>query len=253
VFLVAFGGLLAWSPWSEPEDATALPTNTVPPTTTPADPSAPRLVPPTPPGGGSDGSPDSQGGLLPDGALEDLLGGLGLEDLLQGSGLEDLLQGSGLEDLLGQLDPQDLLGDLNLEDLAGGEDGSGGGPFSGLPLPGREPATALFTVRDLPAGITEVGQSLSASGGTTRQVVTVAGREGRITIRGTVGDAVDTDVATRPGDDVTIDGWDGKLDESSLRIVVTWVEDDVLLELIAPVGVGRETALDIADGVETSR
>jgi len=263
VFLIALAGLFAWSPWNAAADETAAESVLTPNPTEQQSPQSVPSAPSVPPGGST--SPQGDGSL-PDGGLEDLLGGTDLEDLLQGSGLEDLLQGSRLEDLLQGSGLEDLLGDLNLDDLLGsldpedllgpGENGTGenGGadPFSGLPLPNREPVTALFFMGDLPDGITEVGQSLTASSGTTRQVITVAGAEGRITIRGTAGEAIDTDVASLPGEDVDIDGWDGKLDISSLRIVVTWVEDSVMLELIAPVSFGSETVIEIAESVEVT-
>ncbi len=191
----------------------------------------------------------------------DLFGGEGLDDLFGGQGLEDLLGGMGLEDLLGgvPLNPdlngmlEDLFGGLDLPfDLTDPDGPLGGlpdGMFDGLTTPTSE---ALFVLRDLANEYSETGTSVTSSGATSRQVTTLTSPDGRITVRGTMGGAADGILEGAEGDVVTIDGNLGRIDVSSLRIIVTWIEDGIALELIAPLATGRDEALRIAEGVEVT-
>jgi S1-C subfamily serine protease len=172
------------------------------------------------------GSEDPDDGLLE--PFADLFG-----DELPSDDLEQLLR-----DLLGNLpfglsDPFSLAPD-DLADLFSGTD------------------QALFSVPDLPRGYTSSSTTISASGSVARQVTTVDGPSGTVTIRGTAGSAAGDIVGSADGDVVTIDGSLGKVEVTGSRISVVWKEGDIAVEVIAPSEVGRETALLIAANVEVA-
>lgn len=176
--------------------------------------------------------------------LGDLFGGLDpLGDLFGGSNPFDL--GGDLEGML-----DDLLGSLGLPfDLSD--------PFSGdlfdqlIPqMPGGQTADALFTIGVLPAGYGQTGQSVTMSDGVARQVTTLTGPGGSVTVRGTAGESAAAILDAAPGEVATIDGQLGKVDVGSSRITITWVDGDTAVEVIAPAAVGEGDAIAIAESVE---
>jgi len=187
--------------------------------------------------------PDLLGGIL--GSPQDPLGGLDPQKLLDG-----LLNGNG-----NGLDPQDLLGALppELQDLLRGLGGPGslgdaGGPGGAPATPGR-----LVTPGRLPDGYRETASSTTVAGGTTRQVITLDGPAGTVTIRATAGPQADSILSLASGDPVDVAGASGTLDTGPRRILLTFeARPGLAVEIIAPSGVGADAVLLIADHLEFS-
>lgn len=194
--------------------------------------------------GAEDGPAAAPEPQAPSDPLGDLFGGLDpLGDLFGGDPFDGL--GGDLDGLL-----EDLLGSLGLPfDLTD--------PFSGdlfdqlIPqMPGGQTADALFTLGALPGGYGQTGQSVTMNDGVARQVTTLAGPGGSVTVRGTAGESAAAILDAAPGEVATIDGQLGKVDVGTSRITITWVEGDTAVEVIAPAAVGEGDALAIAESVE---
>jgi hypothetical protein len=166
----------------------------------------------------------------------DLFGGLGLIS-------------EGFEDLLGDLDQlgQDLDG-LGLDGL--GLDSLG---LDGLGLDGLGGGGAtLFELGDLPPGYGATGERLSTTNDITTQVSTIVGPHGTVTVRGTAGGEATASLERADGDVTTVRGQLGKIDTTSSRLTVRWVERGVFFEALAPAAVGSEDLLSIIEAMEVT-
>jgi len=162
------------------------------------------------------------GGALDDQMLNDLLGGM-LDGVLPPEA-QDLLDGLGGLDGLGDLGG--LLG--------------GAGPSL------VEPGT-------LPDGYRVGDTSSTQSGDTAQQVTVVEGPEGTVTVRATAGPSVGTILDGAVGDVVTVRDRLGKIDVGENAIRLVWSErDDLAIEIIGPADLGRDTVLEIAEGLEVT-
>ena len=162
----------------------------------------------------------------------ELLGDLGLLP----DGFEDLM--NGIDELGQDLDSlgQDLEG-LGLDGL--GLDGLGGGS-----------ADTLFELGDLPSGFAESGDQLYTTNDVTTQVATITGPDGSVTVRATAGAESANALENAAGDVTSVRGQLGKIDETSSRVAVRWVERGVLFEALAPAAVGSEHLLEIVEAME---
>lgn len=202
------------------------------------------ITPESPPAPVDSSSPLGPLGLDP---LGDLFGpNSGLGDLDQ---MLDLFGGLGLipegfEDLLGDLDQlgEDLEG-LGLDGL--GLDGLGLDGFGGS-------GDTLFEVGDLPPGYGAGGEQLSTTNDITTQVSTIVGPHGTVTVRATDGGDATVSLERADGDVTSIRGQLGKIDATSSRLTVRWVERDVLFEALAPAAVGSEDLLAIVEAMEVT-
>ncbi len=169
-------------------------------------------------------------------------------------------QGNSLGDLLDELrrglpfDPSDPLSLLppELRDLM--DRLLGPDPFAG-PGGGAAPSTPGLLVRpgSLPDGYEVTATRVTTSGGTTRQVTTLRGPAGTVAVRATSGAVAADVVRDASGEEVTVRGAPGRLEEGGGRIRLVWAErEDLVVEIIAPEGMGRAAVLALAAGLEVA-
>ena len=160
-------------------------------------------------------------GLLPDG-FEGFM-----NDVDQfGQDLDQL--GQGLEDL--------GLGDLGLDRLS----------FDGL---GGSSGT-LFELGTLPPGYSSSADQLYTTNGVTTQIASILGPDGSVTVRATAGTEATSALENAAGDVTSVRGQLGKIDVTSSRVAVRWVERGVLFEVLAPAAVGSDRLLEIVEAME---
>jgi S1-C subfamily serine protease len=199
----------------------------------------------SPPAPVDSSSPLGPLGLDPFGELFGPNSGLGdldqMLDLFGGLGLIP----EGFEDLLGDLDQlgQDLDG-LGLDGL--GLDGFG---LDGL---GGDSADTIFELGDLPPGYGATGEQLNTTNDITAQVSTIVGPQGTVTVRATDGADAAASLERADGDVTTVRGQLGKIDTTSSRLTVRWVERGILFEALAPAAVGSEDLLAIVEAMEVT-
>jgi S1-C subfamily serine protease len=202
------------------------------------------ITPDSPPSPVVDSGPLGPLGLDPFGDLFGPNSGLGdLDQLFELFGGLGLIP-DGIEDLLGDLDQlgQGLDG-LGLDGL--GLDGLGLDGFGGS-------GDTLFELGGLPPGYGPTGEQLATTNDITTQVSTIVGPQGTVTVRATEGGDAAASLERADGEVTTVRGQLGKIDTTSSRLAVRWIEGGIFLEALAPAAVGSEDLLGIIEAMEVT-